>query len=97
MSGIKIKCNEPLTPEEKTWFNGNPVFINVGRIDIPKGQWHLIRAFKGVTEQFPNARLLILGDGEYREYLCELTKSLRLNKNIIFCIYCHSELLLSHL
>ena len=58
-------------------------FFNLGRMTISKGQWHLIRAFKEVVKVHPRARLLICGDGEYREYLESLIKGLSLEDHVI--------------
>ena len=43
-------------------------FINVGRLTYQKGQWHLIRAFAELIKSGYKCRLVILGDGELREY-----------------------------
>lgn len=52
--------------------------INVGRLSYPKGQWYLIRIFKEVKKKFPNLKLLILGDGELKEYLVRISDGLGL-------------------
>ena len=43
-----------------------PVAINVSRAVPGKGQDRLIRAFRAVVEQVPDARLVLVGDGELR-------------------------------
>ena len=60
----------------------NIVFINIGRLTEQKGQWFLIRAFKKVVEKYPNARLIILGEGELRGKLEDLVKKLNLENNV---------------
>jgi glycosyltransferase involved in cell wall biosynthesis len=78
-----IKSNEPLEEEHKKLFDNNSfIFINVGRLAEPKGQWFLIRCFKKVVEKYPNAKLIILGDGELRKKLQELINKLDLQNNI---------------
>lgn len=57
-------------------------FINVARLTEQKGQWHLIRAFRKVVEDFPDAKLLILGTGELKDYLQKLIEDLNLSENV---------------
>lgn len=53
--------------------DGRPTILFVGRFNEPrKGFRYLLRAFSLVREQFPDARLLVVGRGDiqrYREYL----------------------------
>lgn len=41
--------------------------ISMGRFVEQKGQWHLIRAMKKVTEKCPDAHLTLLGEGNLRD------------------------------
>jgi len=41
--------------------------VNVGRLTKAKGQWYLLRIFREVKKQFPNLKLVILGEGELKE------------------------------
>ena len=59
-----------------------PVIINVGRLIRAKGQWHLIRAFKLVSEHIPEAKLVIIGEGILRTYFQKLIADLRLNDKV---------------
>lgn len=79
-----MKC-EPLTIEEEKWTEGEFVVATMGRMDIPKGQWHLIRAFNGIVERMPDAKLLILGEGNCEAYLRKLSHDFKLDNNVIFC------------
>jgi glycosyltransferase involved in cell wall biosynthesis len=58
--------------------------VTVGRLTKQKGQWHLIRAFRKVVDIIPNAKLLILGEGELFDKLKLLSDELQLSDNIIF-------------
>lgn len=63
----------------------NTEFVfSLGRLDLDKGHDILISAFKQVLKQRPMARLLIGGDGPYRQRLSELCYSLELNNYICF-------------
>lgn len=57
-------------------------FINLGRLVRQKGQWFLIRSFRHVVDQHPNAKLFILGEGILRNELEDLINKLELNKNV---------------
>ncbi len=53
--------------------------IQVGRMNHPKGQWHLLRILKHTLTDVPNARLVIIGSGELRDYLKDYAIQLGLN------------------
>jgi glycosyltransferase involved in cell wall biosynthesis len=55
-----------------------PVLINIGRLTKQKGQWYLIRVFKKLKKDFPELKLLILGEGELKVYLTQLSQKLGL-------------------
>lgn len=61
-----------------------PVIVSVGRLSQQKGQWHLIRAFKKVIEVLPEANLLLIGDGELRNILLQLSQDIGTEKNVHF-------------
>lgn len=61
--------------------------VTMGRMTTQKGQWHLIRAMKKVCMEFPCAKLVIMGEGELKERLMNLSKKLGLEKNICFYGY----------
>ena len=65
---ISQQAAEDISSEDLSIFeNGNRVLIAVGREDDVKGYWHLIRSFSKVVQIVENARLLIIGEGEYLE------------------------------
>jgi glycosyltransferase involved in cell wall biosynthesis len=63
--------------------NEQNLVVSIGRLTTQKGQWHLIRAFAAVVEKNPNAKLVILGDGEYREQLESLIQACQLTSSVI--------------
>lgn len=69
-------------PENFVREEGKFYFLASGRHVRAKAHNHLIRAFKPVVEKYPNARLVILGNGEWTEYYNELIKELELEKYI---------------
>lgn len=80
---INRLAKEEVEYEYKEIFN-NPVIITVGRLNKQKGQWHLIRAFSEVKKQIPNAKLVVLGEGNLENYLRELAKGLNIDKDVHF-------------
>ncbi|WP_051173309.1 glycosyltransferase [Thermodesulfobacterium hveragerdense] len=56
----------------------SPYLITVGRLTKPKAHWHLLRIFRELKKDFPDIKLLILGDGELKEYLTKLSEKLGL-------------------
>ncbi len=64
-------------------FSNCITIITCGRLTLQKAQWHLIRAFSVVRQKIP-CRLLILGDGELKDYLKKLSKDLGLENDMLF-------------
>ncbi len=61
--------------------------ITTGRLMYQKGQWHLIRAFKLIHDKISDLHLIILGEGEMRKSLENLSKRVGLEKYIHFLGY----------
>lgn len=61
-----------------------PTILYLGRIKKYKSIDHLIVAFKQVLDKIPNARLKIIGDGDYLDKLKELAANLGLSDMIEF-------------
>jgi glycosyltransferase involved in cell wall biosynthesis len=71
---IKEKAKEPIEEVfEKTQY-----IITTGRFTKPKAQWYLLRIFKELKKSYPELKLLILGEGELKSYLVELSENLGL-------------------
>ncbi|MCM8757817.1 MAG: glycosyltransferase [Candidatus Omnitrophica bacterium] len=60
-------------------FGGKDFLITVGRLTKAKGQWHLIRIFSRLKKEFPELKLLLLGDGELKDDLVNLSRNMGLN------------------
>jgi glycosyltransferase involved in cell wall biosynthesis len=56
----------------------------VGRLNPVKGVHYLLRAMKRVCEVLPDAKLIIVGDGEEREHLESLADSLGIRDRVDF-------------
>jgi len=59
-----------------------PVVLNIGRLELQKGQWHLVRSFKNVMNIYPDAILFIIGKGRLKKYLKRLISDLGLQNNV---------------
>jgi glycosyltransferase involved in cell wall biosynthesis len=62
-------------------------FVYLGRLVFYKNVEVIIKSFKTVTEQFPDAKLVIAGDGPHKSSLQELTNKLNISNNITFAGY----------
>lgn len=81
-NNIKLSQEEPPTEYKKLIEEDTFKFINLGRLTRQKGQWFLIRSFRQVVNQYPDARLIILGEGDLRNDLEALIDRLGLNQNV---------------
>jgi glycosyltransferase involved in cell wall biosynthesis len=73
---IRELAKEPLGSYEEIF--KHPVLITAGRLTKPKGQWYLLRVFKALKEKHRDLKLVILGEGELKDYLVELSQELGL-------------------
>lgn len=81
-SGIDL---EQFAYKERTIPTEGPVQITyVGRMVEKKGAEMLIKAFKRVQQVYPNTKLCLIGDGELKSKLQQLSKKLHLEQHIEF-------------
>jgi glycosyltransferase involved in cell wall biosynthesis len=59
-------------PEIERLINDNHVLVNVGRLDIPKGQSYLFPALAALKEKIPGIKFIIIGDGPLEGQLTQL-------------------------
>ncbi|WP_424769043.1 glycosyltransferase [Paenibacillus sp. sgz302251] len=64
--------------------NGPVRIVFVGRLVEKKGADQLIKAFHHVHQVFPQTRLTLIGDGELKGHLKQLSKKLNLQRQIEF-------------
>lgn len=76
------KINENIPKDEEEIFKGGNTFINIGRLNIAKGQWHLIRSFADATRCKPELKLVIIGEGELEDDYREMIDRLNLRDKI---------------
>ena len=69
---------------EAFWLpHGSPVVGNVAALVPHKGQRHLIEAAHLVVQQVPDARFVILGEGELRDHLERQIREYHLEKHVL--------------
>ena len=89
--------------------NARPVFLTVGVLQWDwkvAGMLILLKAFRGVIEEWPSSRLILVGDGQYRGMIEENIEQLNLQRHVLMTgnvsntfiplavsdIYCHMAL-----
>jgi glycosyltransferase involved in cell wall biosynthesis len=61
-----------------------PVIGYVGRLAPEKGLDVLISSIPGIVKHFPNARVILVGDGPIRHHLADLAQTLGIDTNVKF-------------
>lgn len=87
---IQKDSESTLTTEESKLFQRNRVIITSGRLELQKGQWHLIRALQEVKKEIPDVKLIIMGEGNLRNSLETLTRKLGLQDSVCFTGFVHN-------
>ena len=64
-----------------------PVVGIIGRLEPQKGHAYLLEAWPAVTREFPEACLLVVGDGSLRSILERRAHDLKVGANVIFAGY----------
>ena len=77
------KKYQPAVPSELGLAN-KAIIVSVGRLVHRKGQDQLIAALPRILERVPNAHLVIIGTGPYKEYLEKLAAKLNVSQNLTF-------------
>lgn len=80
---IESLASEEISQEYMEIFD-NPSVVTAGRLSYQKGHWYLLRAFKRVKKEIPNAQLIILGEGKLKEKLKMLAKELNILESVHF-------------
>ena len=92
--GVDLDIFNPknYSEEIKNKYNISNIFLLfVGRLSEKKGIKYLIEAMPKIVEKFPKTKLLIIGNGEEKNKLENLTKKLNLNNNITFVGAIHNS------
>ncbi|WP_270769972.1 glycosyltransferase [Lactobacillus crispatus] len=81
----KLKFDEKKRQKIRKMFNLQNDFVigNVGRLTFQKNQLFLIDILKDIVKEIPNAKLVLVGQGEYKDKLSKKAKSLGLENNVL--------------
>ncbi len=85
--GIDIEHFKPVDADSlraDLGLSDKSVIVSVGRLVHRKGQDQLISALPTILERVPNAHLVIIGSGPYKEHLEKLALKLNVSPNITF-------------
>lgn len=83
---FKNVSNEEINSIKEEFPTGKgKVFLNVSRLLHRKGQSDLLKAFKEVSSLYPDSRLLIAGEGPYRQLLQSQINDMGM-KDIVFLL-----------
>lgn len=82
---ILNRSKEEVTNEEEQLLSGNSVLF-LGRLSTQKSPWHLIKAFSLVLKVIPDAKLIVIGDGDGNvlKHIQNLIDKLGIKKSITF-------------
>lgn len=89
LAGKEIcELTESNTPErlvqiEEFIHRSGKIVVSTGREHDVKGFWHLIKSFYILKQQIPDAKLMIIGAGEYGEYK-QLARDLGIEQDVLF-------------
>lgn len=83
--GIDLQRFMPVDNTERSLkLRGYPVVGAVGRLIPRKGYNYLLRAMPDIKKAFPNAKLILTGDGEEEENLRVLANELDVQESVVF-------------
>jgi glycosyltransferase involved in cell wall biosynthesis len=81
----RVAAIEPLNVREEYWFPPHSLIVgNIAALVPHKGQKYLIDAAATVVREAPEARFLVLGEGELRAALEHQVKHLHLAQHVVF-------------
>ena len=83
-TGHFIPQPDSMAKRIKLGLENKKIIISVGRLVHRKGQDKLIEAMPMIIKRIPNAHLLLVGEGPYREHLENLVRKLNLQENVTF-------------
>lgn len=79
---IRVKASQGENPFKE--YGKGPHIVSAGRLSPEKGMDRLIKAFYGLSEKEPQAKLWILGQGKKREELKKIRDHLGLKEKVFF-------------
>ncbi|WP_168191314.1 MULTISPECIES: glycosyltransferase [Antarcticibacterium] len=84
----KITANDSINLKEELGLAGKKILLNVSRLIERKGQLDIIKVMPEILRKFPNAILLIAGEGSFRATIEKEILHLNLNEKVILLGKC---------
>ncbi len=79
-----VSSFENIVEKEVKLIDGTPTLLTLARLEKRKGHEHILQAISNLKHQYPNIRYIVAGEGEEKNYLKSITKSLNISNNVIF-------------
>jgi glycosyltransferase involved in cell wall biosynthesis len=79
-NGIAVSAVEPIP------LSGSPLIVSPGRLERYKGQHRLIAALPHILRRYPQARLLLLGQGSYEQTLRAMARQKGVQHAVEICM-----------
>lgn len=89
-SAYMYSCAKAVAMREKLHVEQNLVIGHIGRFDAQKNHTFLLDIFSECVKLVPNAKLLLVGDGEGRNHIQDKVKKLGLEDKVIFTGVCNN-------
>jgi len=83
MAEITRQASIELDAQHAQFYEDAQVITAVGRKAHQKGMWHLLKAFYLVKQQVPQAKLVIVGDGEHDARIRQLASDLGVHEALL--------------
>lgn len=91
-AALRERAEEPLREDIAAWVGKRTLFATVGRLSPEKDHDKLLRAFSKIYHTYPQARLLVVGDGPLREALQRQIRALGLQESVLLAGLMHNPM-----
>ena len=89
IAGIERRAEDKLDPEIERFLSAHsPVILGVGRLSREKAFERLIESFSGIRDHYPQAGLLIVGEGKLRDELESQVEKHNLGTSVLMPGFC---------
>jgi glycosyltransferase involved in cell wall biosynthesis len=83
--GVKENNSSPYRALNEIGIDGNgPFILHVAGFMPEKNHAGLLRIFKNILPEFPESRLLLIGEGKLKEYMERLAGEMNLSESVVF-------------
>lgn len=99
-NGVSLTTSKSLSDKAKKIFKKKyglkeKVVLHFGRLSYEKNIDVLLKSFQLLTKKHPDVSLLIIGDGPSKEKLVQMTKKLKIDKQVVFTGFIEHQALIS--